>query len=59
MADKQTEQEASRQLPEPYNYEGSYIDIKVPRKNGMFEVVTFTKSRKGNKIVWVTLPYAR
>ena len=59
MADKHTEQEAIKQLPDQYSYDGSYVDIHVPRKNGMYEVVTFTKSRKGDKIVWTALPYAR
>ena len=59
MADKHTEKEALRQLPDPGNYEGNYIDIQVPRKNGMYEVVTFAKSKKNGKLVWMALPYAR
>jgi hypothetical protein len=59
MADKHTEQEARKQLPNPSTYDSSYIDINVPRKNGMHEVVTFTKSRKDGKVAWIALPYAR
>jgi hypothetical protein len=59
MADKHTEKEASKQLPDPYSYDGPYIDIHVPRKNGKYEVVTFIKSQQGDKIAWIALPYAR
>jgi|GEM_PF-4495313 len=59
MADKHTEREAANQLPAPEHYEGNYINIQVPRKNGMVEVVTFMKSTKNGKLVWRALPYAR
>lgn len=59
MADKKTEQEARRQLPDPSSYHGNYIDIEVPRKNGMYEVVTFAKQDKAGVLFWIALPYAR
>ncbi|MGF7039105.1 hypothetical protein M2273_002357 [Mucilaginibacter lappiensis] len=59
MIDKHTEQEARRMLPEPASYDNSYIDIHVPRKNGMYEVVTFVKSEKDGQTIWMVLPYAR
>ena len=59
MADKNTVKDALRQLPDPEHYEGNYIDIRIPRKNGMYEVVTFAKSTKNGKLVWIDLPYAR
>jgi hypothetical protein len=59
MADKHTEKEARTQLPEPSSYDNSYIDIHVPRKNGMYEVVTFVKSEKDGQTIWMALRYAR
>lgn len=59
MADKKTEQEARQQLPDPTYYDKQYIDIHVPRKNGMYEVVTFAKSEKDGQTIWLALPYAR
>jgi hypothetical protein len=59
MADKNTVSDALKQLPDPEHYEGNYIDIHLSRKNGMYEVVTFAKSNKNGKLVWVALPYAR
>jgi hypothetical protein len=59
MADKNTERDALRQLPDPEHHESNYIDIHVPRKNGMYEVVTFAKSKKNGKTIWTALRYAR
>jgi hypothetical protein len=59
MLDKQTEQKARKLLPDPMDYDGNYIDIEVPRKNGMHDVVTFAKQVKDGKPFWLALPYAR
>ena len=59
MIDKQTEQKARKQLPDPSTYTKNYIDIEVPLKNGMHDVVTFAKSQKEGITIWVALPYAR
>jgi hypothetical protein len=59
MADKHTEQQARKFLPDPSKFEGNYIDIKVPRKDNMYEVVTFAKQHKDGVAYWLALPYAR
>jgi len=59
MIDKQTEEKARKQLPIPSTYSKNYIDIQVPLKNGMHDVVTFAKSQKDGVTIWSALPYAR
>jgi hypothetical protein len=59
MIDKQTEEKARKQLPDPATYTKNYIDIEVPLKNGMHDVVTFAKSQKDGVLTWLALPYAR
>jgi hypothetical protein len=59
MADRTLELRARKLLPDPATYKEHYIDIEVPMKNGMHDVVTFAKVEKERKLYWMTLPYAR
>ena len=59
MIDKTSESKARKLLPDPSTYEGNYIDIEVPLKDGMHDVVTFAKQEKDGTVYWMALPYAR
>lgn len=59
MIDKNSEIKARKLLPAPETSNEFYIDIKVPLKNGKYEIVTFAKSVSDGKTCWIALPYAR
>jgi hypothetical protein len=59
MADNHIVKRAIEFLPDPKIYKGNYIDINVPLKNGMHDVVTFMKAEENGVLVWMALPYAR
>ncbi len=59
MSDKTLELKARKRLPDPSTYKGHYIDIEVPLKEGMHDVVTFAKQEKDGTVYWMALPYAR
>lgn len=53
------ELKARKILPDPSMYEGNYINVEVPLKEGMHDVVTFAKQEKDGAVYWTALPYAR
>jgi hypothetical protein len=59
MLDKHTEAKARKLLPDPLSYPKHYIDIVIPVKNRMHEVVAFVKADKDGSVYWMALQYAR
>lgn len=55
---KEYSKQAQKQLPDPEVYEGNYIDIHVPLKDGYY-VISYAKQEKDGVVTWLELPYAR
>jgi hypothetical protein len=58
MNNKPYSKQAQKLLPDPETYDGNYIDIHIPVKDGHY-VISYAKQEREGKFVWLELPYAR